>query len=132
VTRRNRARLFHDLHRSGSFVLLNAWDAASAAVIEAAGGEAIGTTSSGISWALGVPDGENLNRDEALSMTARIAAAVDVPVSADIEAGYGPAPHDLAETTRLVIAAGAVGINLEDRLLTDGIRHPEMQQLMSR
>jgi 2-methylisocitrate lyase-like PEP mutase family enzyme len=84
-----RGRRFRDLHRAGSFVLANAWDAASAAVMELAGAPAIGTTGSGISWALGVPDGEHLSRRQAVQAAATIAAAVDVPVTADVESGYG-------------------------------------------
>nr|HMS81687.1 isocitrate lyase/phosphoenolpyruvate mutase family protein [Burkholderiaceae bacterium] len=79
------ARRFHDLHQQGSFVLPNAWDAASAAVIAAAGAVAIATTSSGVSWALGVPDGERLGRDETAAVVARIVRAVDLPVTADVE-----------------------------------------------
>ncbi len=101
-------------------MLLNAWDAASAAVVAAAGAAAIGTTSSGVSWSFGVPDGEHLRRDDAVAATARIVGAVDVPVSADIEAGYGPSPDDVAATTRAMIEAGAVGVNLEDRPGPDG------------
>jgi 2-methylisocitrate lyase-like PEP mutase family enzyme len=110
-----RGTRFRDLHRAGSFVLANAWDAASAAVMELAGAPAIGTTSSGISWALGVPDGEHLSRRQAVQATATIADAVDVPVTADVEAGYGSSPQDVAATIEAVAAAGAVGANLEDR-----------------
>ena len=111
----DRARRFHALHQSGTLILPNAWDAASAALIAEAGAAAIATTSSGISWALGVPDGENLERDDAVAMVARIVRAVDVPVSADIEAGYGPTPSHVAGTVAAVIGVGAVGVNLEDR-----------------
>jgi 2-methylisocitrate lyase-like PEP mutase family enzyme len=104
-----------DLHRKGTFVLVNAWDAASAAVMASAGAVAVGTTSSGMSWSLGVPDGEHLRRDEMVQVTARIVRAVPVPVSADIEAGYGQSPRDVADTIAAVIDAGAVGANLEDR-----------------
>ena len=111
---------FCRLHERGTFVLINAWDAASAAVMAAAGASAIGTTSSGVSWSFGVPDGEHLRRDDAVAMTARIVGAVDVPVNADIEAGYGPGPDDVAAATQAVIEAGAVGVNLEDRPGPDG------------
>lgn len=110
-----RGKRFRDLHREGTFVLANAWDAASAAVMALAGAPAIGTTSSGISWALGVPDGEHLSRRQAVQAAATIAAAVDVPVTADIEAGYGSSPQDVEATIEAIAAVGAIGANLEDR-----------------
>jgi len=110
------AESFRRLHQPGDPLLLpNAWDAASARVIEQAGARAIATTSSGISWSLGRPDGEALSRDEMLAVVARVARAVSVPVTADVERGYGAgAPADVADTVRAVLDAGAVGINLED------------------
>jgi 2-methylisocitrate lyase-like PEP mutase family enzyme len=116
----DRARRFVELHEHGTFVLPNAWDAASAAVIQRAGAAAIATTSSGISWSLGVPDGENLSRDDVVARVELIAGAVGVPVSADVEAGYGPSPADVAATIEAVIDAGAVGVNLEDGPGPDG------------
>jgi 2-methylisocitrate lyase-like PEP mutase family enzyme len=107
---------FRRLHRQPPLVLPNAWDALSARLIEDAGASAIATTSSGISWALGVPDGQHLSRQEMASAVARIAAAVDVPVSADMEAGY----DDVGATVAAVVEAGAVGLNLEDSPGTDG------------
>jgi 2-methylisocitrate lyase-like PEP mutase family enzyme len=95
-------------------VLPNAWDAGSAAVIEAAGAQAIATTSAGVSWATGAPDAEGLDRHQMVAAIARIVQAVSVPVTADIEGGYGPGPDDVAATVRAVLGAGAVGINLED------------------
>lgn len=107
---------FAALHRRGDPLLLaNAWDAASAAVIQAAGAPAIATTSSGVAWALGVPDGGILGPQALGAALGRIVAAVDVPVTADIEDGYGPAPADVAVTVRAALDAGVVGINLEDR-----------------
>jgi 2-methylisocitrate lyase-like PEP mutase family enzyme len=102
---------FRERHLTGApLVLPNAWDAASARIIERAGAEAVATTSAGVAWSLGVPDGDRLDADEAVAAVARIVRAVDVPVTADIESGYG----DVARTVRLVRDAGAVGINLED------------------
>ncbi|GAA4554924.1 isocitrate lyase/phosphoenolpyruvate mutase family protein [Pseudonocardia xishanensis] len=95
-------------------VLPNAWDAASAALIAAGGARAIATTSAGVSWSLGRPDGQNLTRAEMIDAVSRIAASVDLPVSADVEGGYGPDTDDVARTVTAVIEAGAVGINLED------------------
>ena len=103
------------LHGDGPVLVLpNAWDAPSAAVIEQAGAAAIATSSAGVAWTLGYPDGERLTRDEMLGAVARIAAAVEVPVTADVEAGYGPMPDDVEATVARTVEAGAVGINLED------------------
>jgi 2-methylisocitrate lyase-like PEP mutase family enzyme len=115
-----RAQRFAQLHEAGTFVLANAWDAASAAVIEAAGAEAIATTSSGISWAHGCPDGEQLSRGELIEETARIVGAVAVPVSADVESGYGATLADVEATIAAACDVGAVGVNLEDRPGPDG------------
>jgi 2-methylisocitrate lyase-like PEP mutase family enzyme len=107
-----RLRALH--HDREVLVLPNAWDAMSAALIAAGGARAIATTSGGVAWAHGYADGQHLSRDAATSAIAAIAAAVSVPVSADIEGGYGPSGEDVALTVDAVIAAGAAGINLED------------------
>lgn len=107
-----RLRALH--HGEELLVLPNAWDAMSARVFEDCGFEAIATTSAGIAYALGYPDGERLGRGEMAEATSRIARAVAVPVSADVEAGYGSSPEAVARTARAVIEAGAVGLNLED------------------
>jgi 2-methylisocitrate lyase-like PEP mutase family enzyme len=109
-----RAEAFRALHDHGTFVLPNAWDVASAAVMAGAGAPAIATTSSGISWSLGVPDGERLTRGEMVAATERIVRAVGIPVTADVESGYGPDPKDVTATVAAAIDAGAVGANLED------------------
>jgi 2-methylisocitrate lyase-like PEP mutase family enzyme len=113
-SQRAKATTLSSLHDSGIFVLPNAWDAGSAAMIAAAGARAIATTSAGVSWSLGRPDGQNLTPSEMTGVVARIAAAVDLPVTADIEGGYGSDLDAVAATVRAVIDAGAVGINLED------------------
>jgi 2-methylisocitrate lyase-like PEP mutase family enzyme len=95
-------------------VLPNAWDVASARVLEELGYPAIATTSAGVAFALGYPDGQRVTRDEMLEVVARIARAVRVPVTADMEAGYGTTLADMAETAKAIVAAGAVGLNLED------------------
>src|SRR5258708_228337 len=95
-------------------VLPNAWDAASARVLEELGYPAIAPTSAGVAFALGCPDGQRVSREEMLEVVARIARAVRVPVTADMEAGYGITPKDMAETAKAIGAAGAVGLNLED------------------
>ncbi|HEU4787794.1 MAG TPA: isocitrate lyase/phosphoenolpyruvate mutase family protein [Gemmatimonadaceae bacterium] len=115
VAQRQRAQDLLALHRPGDpVVLINVWDVVSARLIERSGARAIATTSAGIAWALGYPDGERIPRDEMLGVVERIARAVSVPVTADLEAGYGPRASDVAETVRLAIGAGAVGMNLED------------------
>ena len=96
------------------FVIPNAWDAASARIFEAEGFPAIGTTSAGVAAALGYPDGGVVPSREMIEAVARIARAVKVPVSADIEHAYGATPDAVAEVVLRVIAAGAVGINVED------------------
>jgi 2-methylisocitrate lyase-like PEP mutase family enzyme len=95
-------------------VLANAWDVASARLMEEAGFPAIATTSSGVAASLGYPDGQRISREEMLEVVARIARAVRVPVTADMEAGYGTSVEEMAETAKAVVAAGAVGMNLED------------------
>ena len=118
---RDRALAFRSLHVPGHpLVLPNAWDTASARLIEDAGAAAVATTSAGLAWALGAADGDRLDRDAALEAVARIAAAVDVPVSADIESGYAQDAAGVADTIRAVIAAGAVGVNIEDALYEAG------------
>jgi len=109
-----KAESLRSLHSRGILVLPNAWDAGSAAVIAAAGAKAIATTSGGVAWSLGRTDGHGLTREEMVDQVRRIAGAVDVPVTADVEGGYGPAPQDVAKTVEAVVRAGAVGVNIED------------------
>lgn len=111
------ARQFLALHEGRKTLLLpNAWDVASARIFEDAGFPAVGTSSAGVAFALGYPDGQKISRGEMLAVVHRIAEAVHIPVTADVEAGYGAKPEDVAETAREVIAAGAVGMNLEDAI----------------
>jgi 2-methylisocitrate lyase-like PEP mutase family enzyme len=111
------ARQFLALHdRRKILVLPNAWDVASARIFEDAGFPAIGTSSAGIAFALGYPDGQKISRGEMLAVVHRIAAAVRIPVTADMEAGYGDKPEDAGLTAQEVLAAGAVGMNLEDAI----------------
>lgn len=112
---REQARAFLALHHGNApLVLPNAWDAATARLVEAAGFPALATTSSGIAHSRGYPDGNRIGRAEMLVEVGRIARAVAVPVSADLETGYGATPEEVAETVRLAIEAGVVGANLED------------------
>ena len=106
---------FRALHVAGDpLILFNAWDAGSAKVIAAAGAKAIATGSWSVAAAHGFADGEQLPLDLALANLARIVAAVDLPVSIDLERGYGEEPERVAETVAQAIAAGAVGCNIED------------------
>jgi 2-methylisocitrate lyase-like PEP mutase family enzyme len=114
------AQQFGGLNRRGRLLLPNAWDAASACVFEKAGFPAIGTTSAGIAYSRGWRDGQQMERAAMVREIAVIANAVRVPVTADIEAGYGPRPADVAETVEAALEAGAVGVNLEDN--THGTR----------
>jgi 2-methylisocitrate lyase-like PEP mutase family enzyme len=112
---RDKANAFRKMHdRSRILVLANAWDVASVRIVEQAGFPAIATTSAGVAWSLGYPDGEGLGREEMLSVVRRVAARVAVPVTADMVAGFGSKAADVAETVRSLIAVGAVGMNMED------------------
>src|SRR5438034_9687962 len=113
----NKAELFRAMHSGPPLLLLpNAWDAISARIVVAAGFHAIATTSGGVAWALGYADGEAAPWDEVVAATARIARAVAMPVTADIESGYGATPATVGRAIGDIIAAGAVGVNLEDGL----------------
>ncbi|MET1075685.1 MAG: isocitrate lyase/phosphoenolpyruvate mutase family protein [Umezawaea sp.] len=111
---RERARILRALHGGSPLVLPNAWDPGSAVAVQAAGARAVATTSAGVSWGVGVADAGGLTRAAALDVLRRIVAAVSVPVTADIEAGYGSTPDEVGETVAQVLAAGAVGVNIED------------------
>lgn len=105
---------FRALHSGAVLVLPNAWDVASARLIERAGARAVATTSAGVAWSLGAPDGDKLSRDRAVDLVARVVSGARVPVTADIESGFGVTAADVADTVRAVADAGAAGINLED------------------
>ncbi|MBO1417083.1 isocitrate lyase/phosphoenolpyruvate mutase family protein [Streptomyces sp. FH025] len=111
----NDSSAFRSLHDPARpLALANVWDVASARVVEAAGAPAIATTSAGVAWALGAPDGDSVSRHLVLGVVARIVAAVGVPVTVDIEGGYGQSPDGVAETVARLLEAGAVGVNIED------------------
>ena len=121
MTYLSRSAAFRSLHHGpGILVVPNAWDAVSARLFEAAGFACVGTTSAGIAWSCGYPDGQKIPRDEMIAAIARVTRATHLPVTADIEAGYGKSPEAVAETVRLVIGACAVGVNLEDATGDDG------------
>jgi 2-methylisocitrate lyase-like PEP mutase family enzyme len=112
---RELASAFRARHRDGPIIVLpNAFDAGSARLFARHNPPAIGTTSGGIAWAAGRPDGEHLTREQMLDAVSRIVGAVEIGVSADVEAGYGDAPEDVATTAAGVIDCGAIGLNLED------------------
>jgi len=111
---RDQATALLALHAGPGFVLPNAWDAGSARVLEQVGFPAIATTSAGIAWSCGVPDGGAIDRHTMLEAVGRIVAAVGVPVSADLEAGYGDTADEVARTVALAVELGVVGANLED------------------
>ena len=98
----------------------------SARQFEAAGFPAIATTSGGVAWGLGFADGEKAPWREVLAATARIVQAVRVPVTADIEAGYGDTPADVGRSIRELLRTGVVGFNLED-----GTPNPDMPRAIS-
>ena len=112
----SKGQVFKDLHSAdGIFVMPNAWNAGSALMLQAAGFPAVGTSSAGIAFGLGLPDYEGvLTRQAALEETARIAGALRIPVSMDAENGYGHTPEEVAETIRLAAETGVAGASIED------------------
>ncbi len=112
---REKAERLRALHEPGRpLVLVNVWDCASARVVEKAGAPAIATTSAGIAFANGYPDGQRISPERMLEAVARICGAVSVPVTADLESGYGDSGETLERTVAGMLEAGAVGLNLED------------------
>jgi len=109
-------------------MLPNAWDVASARVIENAGAQAIATTSAGMAWSLGYPDGEQMPVQELLAACARICRATAAPVSVDIERGYGRDAQDTGNVVDALIQLGVVGINIEDGTdpATQRLAHPSV------
>jgi 2-methylisocitrate lyase-like PEP mutase family enzyme len=118
VKRLEQAERFRALHVKGDpLILFNAWDAGSAKAVAAAGAKAIGTGSWSVAASHGFPDGEELPLELALANLERIVGAVELPVTIDLEGGYGRAPEAVAQTVRRAAASGAVGCNLEDRIV---------------
>jgi 2-methylisocitrate lyase-like PEP mutase family enzyme len=107
-------RTFHRLHESGLLVLANAWDAGSARLVQSLGGKAVATSSAAVAWSHGYPDGHHLPVPLLLATVAAVARVIQVPLSADIVAGFADDPAEVGDIVGRVIAAGAVGINLED------------------
>src|SRR5436190_2231424 len=114
ATQNEKAARFHALHDGpGAFVIPNPWDVASSRILAGLGFQALATSSAASACALGRKDGE-LTRDEALSHAQLIVDATDLPVSADLEKGFGAAPEIVAETIRLAAEVGLVGCTIED------------------
>jgi 2-methylisocitrate lyase-like PEP mutase family enzyme len=112
---KRKAQAFRALHVGPEPLLLaNVWDVASARIVEDGGFGAVATSSAGVAFSLGYPDGQKIPPEEMLAVVARIAHVVKVPVTADVESGYGSSPKDAEQTALAVIEAGAVGMNLED------------------
>ena len=127
-----KAERLRGLHRPGDpLVLVNVWDVASARVVAAQPGvDAVATASWSVAAAHGAPDGEQLPLTDVLAAVARVAAGVHLPVTADLEKGYGPTPADVGRTVSLLLEAGAVGCNLEDSLGEDeGPLRPVQEQV---
>src|SRR5271154_3829428 len=115
-TQQQYAETFRDLHRTGDpLILFNAWDVAAAKAIAKAS-PAVATSSWAVASALGYTDGEDVPLDMVTGLVARMTAGVSVPVSIDLEAGYGETPDAAAESVTKILKAGAIGINLEDGL----------------
>jgi 2-methylisocitrate lyase-like PEP mutase family enzyme len=120
LTQIEKAHAFRALHeREGAFIIPNPYDAGTARLLAHLGFEALATTSAGASFSAGKPD-HGVNREEMLAHVALIAAAVDLPVSGDLESGFGDAPEVVAETVRLAAEAGLVGGSVEDSKDNDG------------
>jgi 2-methylisocitrate lyase-like PEP mutase family enzyme len=121
IDRTHQAEQFRALHVPGKpLVLFNIWDVGSAKAVAAGGARAIATGSWSVANANGFGDGERLPLSLVLDNLRRIAAATDLPVTVDLESGYGATPEEVGETLRLALAAGAVGCNLEDSFPADG------------
>jgi 2-methylisocitrate lyase-like PEP mutase family enzyme len=127
-TQAEKAYRFRKLHLGPRILVLpNAWDVASARILEELGYPAIATTSAGVAFSLGYPDGQRVSRDQMLEAVERIARGVRVPVTADMESGYGITVKDMSETAKALIAAGAIGLNFEDVTGDDETSHVDMK-----
>ncbi len=109
----DRCRTFHQLHKSGCFVIPNPWDVGSARALARLGFRALATTSAGFAWSLGRPD-NRVSLDEALAHCRSVTDNVDVPVSADFEGGFATEPAAVAANVALAMATGIAGLSIED------------------
>jgi 2-methylisocitrate lyase-like PEP mutase family enzyme len=128
-----KAEQFRKLHGGPQILVLpNSWDVASARILEELGFPAIATTSAGIAFSLGYPDGQRVSRAQMLEVVSRIAHAVRVPVTADMESGYGTTVKEMSETAKALVAAGAIGLNLEDVTGDDERSHVDLKLQMEK
>lgn len=126
---KEKARIFSTMHKENKmFVLPNVWDVGSAYVFEKQGFQAVATSSAGMAYDLGCPDGEDISFDDLLYTVAKIARRIDIPLSVDFERGYGRTACEVKENAKKLLMAGAVGFNLEDGL-PDGTLSPLDEQL---
>jgi 2-methylisocitrate lyase-like PEP mutase family enzyme len=122
-----KAEKLRKLHQGPRLLALpNAWDVVSARILEEVGHPAIATSSAAVAFSLGYPDGQRISRGEMLDAVARITRAVRVPVTADLESGYGKTPEEIADFTKAMVASGAVGLNFEDVTGDDESTHVEL------
>lgn len=127
---RHKAERFRALHIPGKpFVLFNVWDAGSTKAVAASGAPAIATGSWSVAHAYGFGDGERLPLALAIDNLRRIAGATDLPVTVDLESGYGDSAEHVGDTIGLAIEAGAVGCNLEDSFPADGTLRATVDQV---
>jgi 2-methylisocitrate lyase-like PEP mutase family enzyme len=126
-TQAEKAEKLRKLHHGPRILALpNAWDAVTARILEQVGHPAIATSSAAVAFSLGYPDGQRISRGEMLDAVARITRAVHLPVTADLESGYGKTPEEIADFTKAMITAGAVGLNFEDVIGDDESSHVEL------
>jgi 2-methylisocitrate lyase-like PEP mutase family enzyme len=126
---REKAERFKALHVCGTpLVLFNVWDPGSAKAVAASGAAALGTSSWSVGHANGFADGERTPLALAIDIVRRIAGVIDLPVTADLESGYGEAPEAVGEAVALAIDAGAIGCNLEDSFTANGSLRPTADQ----
>src|SRR5882672_3661048 len=110
-----RRRAFRELHEGGCFVMPNPWDVGSARYLQHLGFPALATTSAGFAFSQGLPDSDvAVSRDRSLAHIAEIAAAVEVPVNADFQSGYGVQPQEVADSVARCVATGVAGLSVED------------------
>lgn len=124
-----KAETFRELHLDPKLLVLpNIWDPVGARLLEHLGFPAVATASAAVAYALGYDDGEVIEFDTMVDMVGRVAASVDVPLTADIERGYADSPDGVATNARAIVDAGAVGINIEDSLSEGGALRPVLEQ----
>jgi 2-methylisocitrate lyase-like PEP mutase family enzyme len=128
-SQKQKAELLLSLHNGDNLLVLpNIWDPIGARILEAKGYPAVATASAAVSASLGYEDGEMINRSTLIDLLARIARSVDIPLTADIETGYGESLSELELTAEQVIESGVVGVNIEDSLERSGrLRTVEQQ-----